>query len=203
LSKIINRIDFFMLQRMTDLHELGLYSASYRVIDLLIVPPLFIMATLFPVMSNFAKHQYAELKILYRKATWLLGSLGFLVGVGVICFSAPLIRILFGDGFVEATPVLNTLVWSAVFIYIAIPGGNLLISVGRTTMSLIINFIGAVGNIILNMLWIPKYGCAGAALATSVTYFYILAAVLFAVRWALIKGDDASRRHSDASQNAP
>ena len=69
------------------------------------------------------------------------------------------------------------LVWSTVFLYLAISGGNLLISMGRENINLVLNMIGAALNITLNLLLIPSMGFVGAAFATTATYLFILTGI--------------------------
>jgi O-antigen/teichoic acid export membrane protein len=92
---------------------------------------------------------------------------------------------VFGSEFLETVPALRVLVWSTVAMYLAITSGNLLISMGRERINLLLNFCGAVLNVALNFWFIPAWGFVGAAWATTITFVFVLVGVSVASAWAL------------------
>lgn len=185
-TALTNRVDFLMLERMTDLHQLGLYSAVYKVTNLLESLPLVMMATLYPVMSRYAEAENKDaLRKLYQKCLLLLGGLALPMGIGVVLFARPIVELCFGAEFLQAAAGLQVLIWATVFLYPAISAGNLLISLGKEKSNLVINVFAALSNIVLNFFWIPRYGFVGAAAATAVSYFFILIFSLISARRAL------------------
>lgn len=167
---ITNRADFIMLEKMTSIAELGLYSAAYRVIGMLEAFPLMVMATVYPLMSRYAENDFMRLKRIYYKSLAFFSVLAIPMGLGVTYFSLLITRILFGEAFVNAASSLSVLIWSSVFLYLAITGGNLLISIGREKYSLWIHVISAISNVVLNFILIPMFGAVGAALATVISF---------------------------------
>ncbi len=182
---VINRADFILLERMTDLHQVGLYAAAYKVTSLLESFPLILMTTLYPAMSQYAGADRPRLRQLYHKSLGVLAAVALPMGL-LVTFGAPMIvRALFGARFVGAERGLAALVWSTVCLYPAICGGNLLISMGRERINLAINIVGAIMNITLNLFLIPRLGFVGSALATSATYLVILLVILVEAERAL------------------
>ena len=179
---LINRVDFIMLERMTDLRQVGLYSAAYKVTNLLEMFPLMIMATIYPLMSQYAREDPDRLRALYKKSVLCLGVVAVPMGIGVTLFAPFIVQLLFGAQFAGAEQGLMVLVWSTVFLYVAISGGNLLISVGKEKVNLFILAPCALVNIGLNLFWIPSMGFIGAALSTAITFLLILVGTTIAVR---------------------
>jgi O-antigen/teichoic acid export membrane protein len=173
----INRVDFMMLERMTDLQQVGLYSAAYKVVNLLEAFPLMIMGTIYPVMSRYASEDLGQLRVLYKKCVAYLGLVALPMGIGITLLAPWIVRVLFGDKFVDSSQGLRVLVWSSVFLYLALSGGNLLISLGKEKVNLAINALGAMLNVGLNLVLIPSLGFVGAALSTAGTYLFILIAI--------------------------
>ncbi len=177
----INRVDFIMLERMTDLHQVGLYSAAYKVTNLLELFPLMMMGTIYPLMSRYANEDLEKLRDLYKKSVFFLGIVAVPMGIGITVFASFIVRLLFGAHFAGAAQGLMALVWSTVFLYLAISGGNLLISMGREKISLVLAMLGMGLNIGLNFALIPNIGFIGAAFATTATYFFLLLSSSLAV----------------------
>ncbi len=167
---LINRADFIMLERLRGIHDVGIYASMYKVTSLLETLPLLLMSSIFPLFSKYASTDRAALGRVYRKANRLLFRAAIVLGI-FITISAPfIIRVLFGAQYLEAVRGLQILVWATVALYLALPAGNLLISVGLEKFNLIANMIAALLNIALNFLLIPKMGVTGAAIATAAAY---------------------------------
>lgn len=170
---LISRVDFIMLERMGDLRQVGLYSAAYKVTNLLEAFPLMIMGTIYPLMAGYAKEDPERLRALYKKSVLYLGVAAVPMGIIITLFAPFIVQILFGSQFIGAERGLMVLVWSTVFLYLAISGGNLLISLGKEKVNCLILAVAALVNIGLNFLWIPTMGFVGAALSTAISFFVI------------------------------
>ena len=187
LSAVVNRVDFFMLERMTDLQQLGLYGAAYKVVNLVERLPQMIVVTLYPLMVRQAHEDLRALRALYRRSVLTLGGLAVVMAVVVTFLAGPIVRTLFGAEFTEAARALRILVWASACLYMALPGGFALISLGRVRMNLMTLVAGAVTNVALNVIWIPRLGFIGASLATAAAFAVILVTTLLAVEWSLAR----------------
>ncbi len=190
---IINRADFIMLERMTDARQVGLYAAAYKVTTVLEALPIMFMATVYPLMARYAVESRERLWELFRASVVLLGSTGVLLGLAVWALAPAIIRVLFGPEYAGADSALRVLIWATVFLYTAICGGNLLISMGHERVNLGVNMVAAALNVLLNVLFIPRWGYVGAAGATALTYLFVLAAIMTGAWLALAGGPPVAR----------
>jgi len=181
LAALINRIDFIMLERMTSLVDVGLYGAAYRVTNMLEKFPLFVMATLYPIMSRLAVEDPLRLGVIYRRTIWRFALTGLALGV-VMTLAAPwLMAVLFGAPYRAAAPALRYLSWATACLYPAMAGGSLLIAVDRARDNAAVLTAGALVNVGLNFVLIRSHGVAGAAMATAASFLVILVLTLAAV----------------------
>ncbi len=185
LVAVTNRSGFILLERLSDLHQLGLFSAATKVTAILETLPLTVMGTLYPLMSHYAARDPSRLKSLYQKSFLSLASAGVAVALLVTFASHLLVRLIFGRAYLAAVPSLAVLVWSTAFVYAAVCGGSLLISLGHERISLFINAVAAALNVFLNLQMIPRWGARGAAWATVVTYGVILVCTAIAAQRVL------------------
>ncbi len=81
-------------------------------------------------------------------------------------FSPDVIKILFGDNYLPAAPVLTIL--SAGLLFRAVSGldGDMVKAIDRPRIELFSGALGLLSNIILNFLLIPTFEISGAAIAT-------------------------------------
>lgn len=169
----INRLDFLMLEHMTDLTQVGLYGAAYRVTNTVETVPLLVMGTVYPLLARY-KDDPVQLRHILRQSLLMLSGLGLAVGLGVTAMAPLVVRLLFGPGYDGSTAALRVLVWSSVCVYVFLTSNNLLISMGRERRLLALYTVAAVANLALNLIWIPRLGVVGAALATTVSYAIVL-----------------------------
>jgi len=95
--------------------------------------------------------------------------------------ATPLVRLIFGESFVKAAPVLPVLGGAFVFICFDYLNGNVLLVLGKQNALLRISVIALVVNVIGNLVFVPLDGFMGAAWMTLATE-----AVVFAASLALI-----------------
>ena len=87
-------------------------------------------------------------------------------------FLAPwIIKILYGNAYSPAASVLSIYIWAGVFVFLGVASSQYLMAENYTRISFYRTFIGAIVNVILNIILIPKYTINGAAIATVVSYF--------------------------------
>lgn len=187
LVALLNKLDTLMLQAFTDMTQVGYYTAAYKVPNLFERVPQLAMATLFPAMSRLAVSDPVALRRLYRK---MLGGMLLLVVpmLVIVMWLAPfIVRWLLGFAYAPVVPLLRVVILATALVYIAISGGNLLIALNRSKVSLYAMAVATAINALLNVLWIPRYGTMGAAWATVVGYAVLCALTLVIAEMALTR----------------
>jgi len=93
----------------------------------------------------------------------------------VFAFSDIFIRLLFGNEYVAGIFAFRILLLGVLCYIVAIINNTAISGIGKPKIVTKIIFISAAVNIILNLLLIPLFNITGAAIATSVSYFTVLA----------------------------
>ncbi len=168
---IYMKIDQVMIKEMLGAEEVGFYAAAVRLSEAWYFVAMAIVSSVFPAIIN-AKKQSKELynqrlQKLYDLMVWLAVAIAL-----PTTFLAPwVIRALYGDAFSPAAGVLSIYIWAGVFVFLGIASSQYLIAENYTRISFYRTFIGAMINVILNIILIPKYGVNGAATTTLISYF--------------------------------
>lgn len=92
-----------------------------------------------------------------------------------VCFvilADPIVRILYGSNYLPAIPVLRIIVWYMAFSCMGLIRNIWILAEGKQSILWIINLSGALTNIALNAVLIPRAGACGAALASALTQFF-------------------------------
>jgi len=177
------RIDIVMLSWLgRPDSEIGWYSASIRLIDIIGVVPFLIMGGIFPVLSDLFKNDKNSFFSLYKKTFRALLIMGMTVGVGGYLLSKYVIFILYGKEFLKTISVFKIHLGLVPFIYLNYLFSNVLTSMERQKRVAINTGLCVPMNILLNLFLIPKYNYLGAGIATLITQIF-----LFVVNFMSVK----------------
>ena len=175
------KIDQIMINSSLGSIEVGYYSSAVRLSEVWFGIGVIICNSLFPAILNAKKiseHLYYDrIYKLFRFLVVISSMLSF----AVYFLSDFIIVGLYGDVFINSSSVLAVHIFSAIFVYLGVASGRWLISEGKTKLNLYRNLIALCVNIILNIVFINKFGIVGAAYASLISYivgFYLFDLVL-------------------------
>lgn len=175
---IYMKIDQVMIKNMIGNEQTGIYAVASKLSEFWYFIPSAICASVFPALIN-AKKTSAELyKIRLKKLYSLMFWLSLLVAIFTTIFAHLIIYILFGNQYIEAVTTLRIYIWAGIGSSVTYALTYYLISENQTKVSAIATVVGAIINIIMNLILIPKYGINGAAFSSLISYTLISFAIL-------------------------
>jgi O-antigen/teichoic acid export membrane protein len=175
---IYHRIDQVMLHKMSGDVVLGPYVIAVQLTELFSALPIALMNSLFPALAQTANDQEKFKRYLGETYRFLMVVV-FAACALVTPVAAPVIQLFYGKEYLPTAGLLIVLIWSEVPIFFAAALGSAMIAKGLQRYMPIGAGLGAVMNIMLNLIWIPRYGAMGASWATVISYsasgiFYLL-----------------------------
>lgn len=164
------RIDQIMIFDLLDDKSLGIYSAAVKLCEPFYIVATMICSSLFPAIVNgleINRKEYENrLQRLFNMLTWLA-----ILASSIIHLVSPyIIHIVYGEKYVGAENVLRIYFWASILVFQGIVAGQAYVVEKLQMYSTLYTFIGALINIGLNFLLIPKMGVVGAAIATLIAY---------------------------------
>jgi len=175
---IYMRIDQVMIKQMMNETAVGLYSAATKLSEVWYIIPTTICPSLFSAIINSKKTNKELYFSRLKKLFLLMFVLAVIVALIITILAEPIIHILFGNAYLGAISVLRIYVWSIIGTFLGIAVGQYLIAENYTKIYFLITILGAIINVILNLILIPKIGINGAALATVFSYISVVASLL-------------------------
>lgn len=157
--------DRLMIKEFLDLESLGVYGIALRVASIMTLITTGFRTAITPLIYVSYKNEDTKSKIINMFYLYLLSAV-FIV-VAILYFQNGIVLYLSSPDYIGATEVIAILCIT-VFIsncYVFFPGLSL---ANKTGMISVVNIFGMVLNFCLNLIFIPKYGIAGAANATMV-----------------------------------
>lgn len=164
------KIDQIMLGQMLGDDAVGIYSAAVRISEVWYFIPVMITASVFPSILEAKKCDEAQylkrLQRLYDLMVWL----SVAIALPMTFISTPLVVAVFGPAYAESGGVLAIHIWASVFVFLGVASSQWFVAENRQILSFHGSLIGALVNVILNLILIPHFGPLGAAVATVVAY---------------------------------
>lgn len=170
-SNLLSKLDQVLIGNFLDKTELGYYSASSRIIELIGTLPTLTFASLYTAILNAKKHDENEynrrLTHLSRFLRWI--SLGGAIVLSF--FSLEIITLLFGQSYAPAADILKIQSFNFIFYTMSIVSIHWYIAEGLNKLLMIKTILASITNILLNLWLIPRLGINGAVYTSLITYF--------------------------------
>ena len=178
---LYTQIDRIMLGKFVSEEAVGFYSAASTIAVMWEFVPSAIVNSSNPLLIGLYEKDREKFKEKYQILLLGITLLGVLVSIVFTVFGKLTVFILYGREYYPSVLVLAILIWSTAFAMIGNARAIWIISAGKNKYTKYYTMIGAVINIVLNALVIPKWGITGAACTTLFSQFFIaiLAPLLF------------------------
>jgi O-antigen/teichoic acid export membrane protein len=160
--------------------QIGQYAAAYRLIEASILVATPISIIIFRRVRLL--HEERTLQNRYIFKSLLIASLfGLLGALAMQMLAIPLVQLTYGDQYTQASTALSILSW---MIALLIP--NTVLTQAVLALNLEKSYaltatLAALGNIGLNLLFIPDYGTAAAAYSSIATELILFIGLLIAI----------------------
>lgn len=167
-TSVYNDIDKVVLSHYGMNAANGIYSMAYRVVNIATMPILSLVGAAFPRFFQVGVNGPAATvapAVTLLKRTIAFGALAALVMFG----AAPILPRLAGPSYQEAILALRWLCLIPLLRCFHLSAGDALSGAGDQKFRLLTQSCAAIGNLVLNLLLIPRYSWLGAAWASLIT----------------------------------
>lgn len=169
LGVIYFRIDVLILGYLQGQYAVGIYSAPYKILEVLLAVPAIFMSSVLPVMTAALREAPAKARQIFQSAFNFLILLALPLIAGALVIATPMMVLISGPDYTVSGQVLQILIFSlagsflnSVMIYTIIAANQ--------QQRLIWPYVWAVVfNVVANFIIIPKYSFLGAAMVTVLT----------------------------------
>jgi PST family polysaccharide transporter len=166
---IYMRIDAVMLKVMQGDRAVGLYAAATRVSEVWYFIPTAIVSSVMPGIIRLKSEPlryHARIQRLFS----LMSAISLSIGSAVALCSYEIIHVLYASAYDAAAPVLAVHIWASVFVFLGAAQAPWDFSERLLKLGFYRTASGAVSNVLLNLVLIPRYSALGAAVATVLSY---------------------------------
>ncbi|KJR47089.1 capsular polysaccharide biosynthesis protein [Desulfosporosinus sp. I2] len=176
------QIDMLMLSLMRPTIEVGIYSAAYRLISVLLFIPGILTSVLYPILFQLGVESKEKHRGTIEKIFKVLSAVGIPGSVLIFVLADPLLTWLYNGRFPASIPILMILSWFFALECLSFSLGDVLTTTDRQWTRAKIQGSAALLNIAINLYAIPRYGIYGASVATLITELFVFIAFYWIVR---------------------
>ncbi len=179
MAWVLNLSDRIFIERYFNLHDVGIYSLGYKIAGLVLIFTSAFNLAYNPVFYRLANSEDQKMakKTLFKYNNIYIVVI-LLITFFIVLFSKEAIQLLLDPKYFEAYKIVPIIAFA--YLVSQISGlFNLMIYQEKKVIQLVvIGFIGAVINVLLNFLLVPPLGTYGAGYATVLAFI-----VIFVLDW--------------------
>ena len=179
---IYTYIDSVMMGSWKLIVETGWYNAAYKIITISLLPMGLISGSFFPALSKSLQNSKEKLQ---KNWGYQMNSMIFLaipLVVGGIVLAPRIIPFIYGSDFLPSILVFQILIVMAGVLFLSRPFWDVLIIAHQQRKIFWITLGGAIANVLLNIILIPRFSLYGAAASTLITSLFLFF-VFFVFTW--------------------
>jgi len=161
--------------------DVGIFRLAFKVLEGLIFFPAMFVGLVMPLLSGAAGDR-ERFKQIFQRSLDVLFIFVWPLIMGSYMLAGPIILLLGGQGYFEAGPVLRILMFAVGAIFLSTLFSYSLISLNQQKKLLVISGMGAVLNLAINFIFIPRYSylaVAWASFATEVMVAILMAGAIY------------------------
>jgi O-antigen/teichoic acid export membrane protein len=170
LGMVMGWTDTMMLGYFMNPEWVGVYNTAHPLANFLELGLTSLVFIYTPVVSMlYSEENIAGMKALYVTVTRWMFTLTLPLCLSFVLFPGEILTLAFGQNYQVGAIALRILAVGQFINILVGPNGATLIVLGKTKLLMFDNVTTAVINVVLNILLIPRWGIAGAAMATSIS----------------------------------
>ncbi len=172
MVSIYAQTDKLMLKNMLDESAVGFYATAIAICHMWTFILSAVIDSMYPtIIQSFKQDQ----KLFERKNRQLYAIVFYItvtVSLGFVIFGDLAIHILYGEAYAPAALPLKIITWYTAFSYFGVARNAWMVCNGKQKYLKYIYIVAALLNVVLNVVMIPVWGAAGAALASLITQIF-------------------------------
>ena len=179
------KIDTIILSLTRSQAEVGIYGATYRVLEIAIVFPIMFINLVLPFLTlSWANADKEKFKNILQKSFDFLIIIAVPMVVATLFLGTKIMTLIAGPQFSASGPVLKILIIATAIIFIGNLFGHVIVAIGKQKQMLKYYILTAIVGLAGYLIFIPKYSYFGAAYMTIVAEIIIALSAFIIVKRA-------------------
>jgi len=174
--------DAVILSLVRPYGDVGIYGASYKILEVLITLPILFMGLVLPHLAkSYAENNKEKFNKAIQKSWDALSLFTLPLVIGTLVLAEPIILLIAGKGYEPSIQVLRILIVAAGIIFLGSLFTHTIVAINKQKSMIKYYAIAAVLAVVLYIIYIPTYTYYAAAIVTVIAELLIATAALIKV----------------------
>lgn len=181
ITSIYLQLNTVLLGFLKDVAAVGYFTAATKLMYMTMSVSNSLGSVMMPRASNLiAENKMDEFKSVVQKSYDFIIAISIPLAIGLIFTSKSAVLLLSGNSFYPSILASQIVAINIISIGISgVMGIQILYPMGKINIVILCTFLGAIINVIANVLLIPRYGHYGTAVAFAMTEFVVTISMYF------------------------
>jgi O-antigen/teichoic acid export membrane protein len=166
LGVLLTNTDILIISWMRSAAEVGIYSGAIRIVQMLYLVPSIIQMSTMPLLARLAKKDNERFRAILERTLALIFLVSIPLSLGGIILGAPIMKLVFGVGYIAGGLALSVLMLNLSFDYAGSVIATGIFAYDHQKNLIVSSTIAGVSNVIFDIILIPRWGITGSAFAT-------------------------------------
>ena len=171
LVAVCVKVEQILVKALLSPDVLGVYSAAVRLTSQWFFIPTLVLSTVYPLMVEKRGKGENNYRENMQTVFDLLTGAGYVIAAGATLLGPVLIRLVFGEKYVESVPILIVQAWSAPILFSASARAQYFLLENLNIYHIWAASVGLCVNVALGLFLVPVLGAKGAALSAMGSYW--------------------------------
>ena len=168
------KTDILFLSMFRSAEEVGLYGLAYRFLDVVTNIPVMYMGILLPALAaDWTRKAFTDVHKHIRITASLFWIISVPLMVGTLLLSGPVLRLIGGEAYVPAAPMLQLLILAVPALFLGGLFGHVIVALNKQRQMISRYGLVALMTVCGYLVFIPIYGAFGAAMMTLFSEFLV------------------------------
>lgn len=175
LALLLTSADILIISWLKTSSDVGSYSAATRIINLLYLLPAILSSSTLPLFSRLASKDSGKFRQTFEKALVLPYLISIPMALGGFILGKEITAFVFGTDYLSGASSLRVLMLTMIIDFPLSLIVSAIFAYNQQKKLIVSSAIGGISNVILDLLFIPKFGIVGSAYATFLAQFLTVA----------------------------
>lgn len=186
IAIIGSKVGILILSSVSGDAAVGHYGAANGLVEKLGVVPDGICTAFYPTMVAVYQRSAEEGGRLFKRFLFYMVLLGLPMSVGTTVLAKPIITLVYGPQYAEATLVLQILIWSLFVTFLTSLQSWTLGAIRREKLAAVVTIVSTLLTVGLSVILVPMHAEYGAAMAVLLSNATACVLLWFAIRRHLV-----------------
>ena len=166
LGVLLTNTDILIISWMRTASEVGVYSAAIRIVQVLYIVPAILQVSMLPLFARLAHRDNEKFRIGLERTVGLVFLASVPLALGGAILGTQIMSLIFGAAYVSGGLAFKILMLTMLVDYPALIISTAVFAYNHQKSLIITSLIGGIGNVVFDLLLIPRFGITGSAIAT-------------------------------------